>query len=428
MIFYIKRNKKKIINYFVWRLVALACQFPSISKQLLFFCSFFEKQYHHSKVLPIVWMDLSISEKWLLRGSENNLSCNPVYNGTQEIFGITLPNIYCRFFKNSSVSMSSSSVVLEDESVCIERVLVSDIDKNFFDYSAGHIISHTKTVAIVKMEKANKEYENGIFLGGNGCFNYYHWMIEILPKLQFLEKIPGFFSNYPLLISDDVEKISNFREVLNLLKVDKEIIFLPKNELFFIKNIVYFDTQNNIPFNLRDGYHYKKYYTLLSKNSIFYMRNSILKGLHDYPGIQKLPKRVFFSRKNERRKYNKEDVLSCLIKYGFSEVFMEDMSFIDQVYIMLNAEYIAGPTGAVWTNIIFSEPGTKGLCWMAQEFSEFSAFSTLAYFVDVDLRYIFYNAETYSTAELFSKEYTIDVNKIEATIKMLVSSNGKIDS
>ena len=72
-----------------------------------------------------------------------------------------------------------------------------------------------------------------------------------------------------------------------------------------------------------------------------------------------------------------------------------------------------GPTGAAWTNLIFCKTGTKCLCWMAEEFGDFSAFSTIAEIVGADMQYISYKTGARSTDELYGRDYSVDVSKIE---------------
>ena len=56
--------------------------------------------------------------------------------------------------------------------------------------------------------------------------------------------------------------------------------------------------------------------------------------------------------------------------------------------LFLNAKIIIGPTGASWTNIIFSKKGTKALMWMNMNWGNFPVFSTFAAIMGVDLYYI----------------------------------------
>ena len=394
------------VHHLRWQMIRFACFDNPASQIVLYICRKACKKPYELQVIPFHWMDESVNhQKWLLRASDNAMAYGPHYfNGIQSVKAVRLPDINCRSFTNTRISITSSSVVLNDKEALIERALFTN--QNKFDYSGGHIILHRTKNAIVRICDA-LAIERGIFLGGNGSFNYYHWLIEILPKLQYLDDLPEQFINYPLLVSEDIEQIPTFKETIVLFAPGRKLIILKKNLSYSVGNLIYIDSPSNLPFNLRKDEKFDLAYSLISRHSITYIRDVVLANMKIGFANSNHSKKLFFSRTSERRKYNKEDVLECFLKFGFEEVFMEDISFEEQVSLMHNADVIAGPTGAVWTNMIFCRPGTKGLCWMAEEFGDFSAFSTIANLVDVDLRYVTYKAGVNSTSELYSKDYLI---------------------
>lgn len=377
------------------------------------------KEYRDLWVIPFQWMDQSANhKKWLLHIGGNAIIYGPHFcNDIQSFKTVCLPDVNCHSFINARISMSSSSVVLNDNKALIERTVIPNQGK--CDYRAGHIVLHGAKTAIVRLGDA-VAIEKGIFLGGNGSSNYYHWLIEILPKLQFLDDLPKQFINYPILVSEDIDQIPALKATINLIALDHELIILKNNLAYSVGNLIYIDSPSNLPFNLRRGEKFDIAYSVISGHSVAYIKDIALANVKTCLAYSNHPKKIFFSRKSERRKYNKKEVLECLTKLGFEEVFMEDISFEEQVSLMQNADLIAGPTGAAWTNLMFCRPGTKGLCWMAEEFGDFSAFSTIAHLVGVDLRYVTYKAGVHSTSELFEKEYVVDVALIEECLTDLI--------
>ena len=73
------------------------------------------------------------------------------------------------------------------------------------------------------------------------------------------------------------------------------------------------------------------------------------------------------------------------------------------------------------SNLIFCKSGAKGLCWMAEEFGDFSAYSNIAHIVGVDLQYVAYKAGVYSTGELYYQDYHIELSMIEKGLASLSS-------
>jgi len=363
------------------------------------------RAYRDLRLLPMEWMDQSdAEEQGLLRHGSVGASYGPHYvTGQQSVERISLPDINFRTFQNARVSVSSSSVICNDKKVFIERVEHSEQQK--FDYSGGQILSHGRETA----EKIKK----GIFLGGNGSYNYYHWLVEILPKVQFLSLLPPSYADYPLLISENVERIATFKETLDLLSTDREVVMLKEDLSYVVGTLVYIDAPSSFPINFRTGVRFSLSYTHISGDSIRYIRKAALERIKTFKQQEvACSKRIILCRKEERRNYNENDVFECLARFGFEKVYLGELSFDEQVAVVHQAEWIVGPTGAAWTNLIFCQPGAKCLCWMAEESGDFSAFSTISHLVGADMQYITYKTDARSTGELYRKDYAVDVSKI----------------
>lgn len=365
------------------------------------------------KVVNCNWMDrYSSPYEGVLRDAYDGYAYSPWFVDKKKPNPINtnLPELKYRHFKKAKVSVVSSSVLLADESLAIERV--GRYEQHGFDYSAGHILMHNGNYAIVQDETSFR-LNRGIFLGGNGCFNYYHWLIEIIPRIEFFYKLPEQYITFPVLVSCDVNDIPSFSEILHKFCASKEVIFLDKNKTYIVDDLIYVDTPNNLPFNLIEGEQLKVNYTLMHPGSVEYIRRVCLSEDVTANGVFKYPKKIFLKRKMVRRKYNQEEVESCLKKYGFVSIYMEELEFDEQIRTMYHADLIVGPTGAAWANLVHCSEKSKALCWMAEEFSEFSAFSTLAEIIGVDLKYLTYACGSKSSAEVFVRNYIIDSRKIE---------------
>lgn len=69
-------------------------------------------------------------------------------------------------------------------------------------------------------------------------------------------------------------------------------------------------------------------------------------------------KRIYISRqKNRRRVVNHSEIEPVLSKYGFEEVFCEELSFEEQVRLFSGAEAVFGPHGAGTVNAMFAPRG-----------------------------------------------------------------------
>ena len=370
------------------------------------------------KILPLVWMDESTAqEKGMLRRGSEGIAYGPHYIGcAQSTERVCLPNVHYYVFERARVSAASSSVILNDKQVVIDRAIGPD--QNQYDYAGGHILAHGCDTSLVRLRET-EDIKRGIFLAGNGSWNYYHWIVEIVAKLEFLPKLPEHYQEYPLLVSEDVVRIPSFRESLDIFAKGHEIVVLSKELQYVVDELIYINSPNNLPFNLFGNHKFKCNYVTIDSLSIAYLRKIALQDALRTPALSVYPQKIFLHRTSGLRSYNQDEVFNYLSLFGFTKVMMDNLSLLEQVRTIHHADYIIGPTGAAWTNLIFCRPGAKGLCWMADEFGDFSAYSSIAGMVGVDLRYLTYKAGVHSTKELYSKGYRIDLIMIEKGLSAL---------
>lgn len=398
---------------FVRVLLYLMDNHREIARLIFNSAAFAIKNIRNYKIVNVVWLDeCYVNMGKTLRVATEGVAYGPLrmrdtYTRKQIV---QLPEIKCYVFQNGVVSASSSSVLKNDGILAIERV--GRYESHDFDYSAGHIHRDRGKSALIKVTDRIR-HDRGIFLGGNGAFNYYHWLIEIAPKLEFVDKLPDSYGDFPLLVSHAVLDIPSFSSILSKFCSNRRVIGLDENLSYEVEQLVYIGTPNNLPFNLRAGRTSEIGHTLIHPESINFIRDKCLTS--DVLGVDNThyPKKVFLKRNQERRRYNQEEVERYLNERGFESVFMEDLTFDQQVRVMQNAEWIVGPTGAAWANLVFCKPHTNALCWMADELADFSAFSTIAGHVNVSLRYITYTTGLHSTADLYYADYKIDLMAID---------------
>lgn len=377
------------------------------------------------KVLPLIWLDKATDyEKGLLRSAHSGMAYGPRFvGGVQEAVPVSLPDINYYLFKKVRVSALSSSVIINEKKIVIERAIGPD--QSNYNFSAGHIRSHSQNTAAVNRSKKNENIEKGIFLCGNGASNYYHWIVEVLPRLEFVEKLPDHYQKFPLLVSDDVASIPSFAYTLRIFAPDREIVLLDKNKSYTVDDLIFITSPNNLPFNIIGNNKFNIANVTLNSLSIDFIRKNVLANELVGSSSENYPKKIFFCRKAERRNYNQDEVFAFLSKFGFVKIFMEDLTFTEQVRTVYHAEFIVGPTGAAWTNLLFCRAGTKALCWMAEEIGNFSGFSTLARLVDVDLRYLTYKSGVKQVSDIYGQDYMVDMSAIEKGMADFIKLTGE---
>ncbi len=383
-------------------------------KSIIFFkiVRIFTKSFYNCALLPYEWLD-RLSNQNILIQNKNFISYGPryIYNTNVSTAIVTCPDVCWRVIRNSIVTADSSSVVVQEKKILIERC--GRDNQDYYNYSTGQIKWHGRKNALVKFSSNIIRSKKGIFLGGNGASNYYHWMVEIFTKSMFISSLPEKYLDFPIFFSVDVKNIPQFNAMIDIISENREIVWMNPHQSYSFEEMVYIDSVNNIPFNVVGKHKLSVSDIVINLDSILWLRKIFLdKFSQSFSCSTLVSKRVFLYRENSRRHYNQDKVKLLLDSLGFISVDFSEIGFMQQVELFNNADWIVGPTGAEWSNLVFSKRGLKCLVWMANEIGDFSAFSNIAACVDADLVYLTYSVDVNQTANLFEKCYFLDVEKL----------------
>ncbi len=206
--------------------------------------------------------------------------------------------------------------------------------------------------------------------------NYFHWMYDLLPKLELLERanisidrVDAFLVNscsYPFQ-----------RETLNLLGIPDEKI---------LDRTLYHAIADHliVPVSPFDGK------GKIAKSACDFLRRHLLP--HG-TSTRRFPKRFYISRKGAsyRRVQNEEEVMANLQSFGFEEVALETFSVQEQITLFSQAEVIVAPHGAGLTNLVFSQPGVTLIeILSANEFLNY--YRVLSHYLDINYYYFIADA------------------------------------
>jgi len=223
----------------------------------------------------------------------------------------------------------------------------------------------------------SKILESGIVINGRFPSNYYHWVINILPKVFLVEKEGRVPKAVPVLVSVSVRGTPAEEALRLVLGGRREIIFIP-NEPHHVRDayvvetavpeIAHLSGNKNPRFDVLGGFNfsfmrsYRQFFLDAQERAV--------------PGGYFSPPRVYLSRSSKVRPFNEHDVRTVLEKHGFIAVNIEDHSFLEQVKIFAGAEFVVSTTGAQWTGAMFSR-GAKCLIMAPSFLSGNSVFSKL---------------------------------------------------
>ena len=218
----------------------------------------------------------------------------------------------------------------------------------------------SKTHVLLELPHAHRSIDTGLLIGGST--NYYHWLIDFLPRFYLLEKAGIAIKNYPIIVNSGLTRFQ--METLGLLGIRQEqLIEVNVGEVLAVGKLV-------VP-------------AILSTNT--FVAQAVLDWLRIF-GLSHLPKectshkrRLFISRADAtvRRLINEDEVYNSLEPLGFERFVPGAYSFIEQVGAFSNAECIVGPHGAGLTNLVFAPPNAL-IIDIKNTFSAAQFFETLA--------------------------------------------------
>ena len=217
----------------------------------------------------------------------------------------------------------------------------------------------TENIVFEKGTARLKKSLNGtvftLLTGGAGNSNYWHWLFDVLPRLEIIkEKFSTNEINY-FLFPDLEEKFQ--KETIRMLD-------LPVSKTISSKVFRHF--QSDYVITVDHPYVIKNNPSIEIQNLppwiIKFLRNNFLKEKNN----KKLFSEKFYidrsdSKSNHRhlRKIiNEDEVKDFLIKKGFSIITLSNLSFKQQVNLFSNASQIVGLHGAGFANLTFCNPKT----------------------------------------------------------------------
>lgn len=179
------------------------------------------------------------------------------------------------------------------------------------------------------------------FLSLRGGSSYYHWMIEVLPRLDLILNSGINFNDIDFFIVNNFHKPFQ-KETLKQLGIPPEKIIASEKrpsiqaERLLVPSV-----------------------WLMPQWSCQFLREQFLEDLTD----RKVTNydRIYISRQQttSRQILNEEEVLGLLTQFGFQPIVLESLSFREQVSCLASAKVVVAPHGAGLTNLVFCNPGTK---------------------------------------------------------------------
>lgn len=277
----------------------------------------------------------------------------------------------------SSLVISGAGDLLSDEMV--------DFPTEDFGIKSPHIVYRYKNKVILSYrKKPNTRIKEGILLSCDHDNNYFHWLVECLPKLVFIDDQKQ-FKEVPLLLPYGLHE--NLLAALTRVNINNHpIINLSPGIAYRVDRLVF-------PSNLSrvvDRYKGSPVFDtdiVLSHKWIARVAD-LLKN--DVKNKKKPWRKLYLTRRKGLRALgNQEEIELMLFKHNFEIVELDGVSLDFQIELFSQASVIVAPTGAALTNMLFCQPGTKVIILMSNhETTNFSFWSNLGDIAMLDVKII----------------------------------------
>jgi len=242
--------------------------------------------------------------------------------------------------------------------------------------------------------------------------SYYHWTIDIMPRLFLLKDQ---LSGKSLLVH---KNISQFHlDMLNKFNL-KKIIFIEDNEIVKSQSVYFTSLPNycitqSIKINSQESAIFQtniNHSLMREMKQWFQNNNPLLKK-----NIENKNNKIYISRKKARHRkpLNESELEIMLNKNGFTEVFLEDLSFDQQVQLLNESNVVVGIHGTGLTNILFMEPKTHVINLISELYHDFSPLATAGI---ADLNYTHINCSGASTNNPAYNDIKVDLNLLQQVL------------
>lgn len=211
---------------------------------------------------------------------------------------------------------------------------------------------------IVAPEEVEYHHDNTTFIGYNA--NYYHWLIEELPRLSLVIQA-GMLEDRSVLVDQDAREWQ--LELLRRFGIANDRMRRVDFRRFVkVRNVV-------VPSRLSTN-------GVAHPEAVAFVRETLLRG---HPGSCRPGKRLYVTRDTApgRSMLNADEISSQFQRAGFISVNPSYMSIDQQIDIFSDAEVIAGPAGAGLANAVFA-PSNARLIQLAPTDSCWETFTSLA--------------------------------------------------
>lgn len=195
---------------------------------------------------------------------------------------------------------------------------------------------------------------------------YFHWLLEVLPKLLMILRAGYKFEEVDLFL---VRQISPpLMEFLSYLGI-------PEEKVILWNQVPHLKVKRLIVTSSLENYDYGKKPTGIA------IEPWASRAMYEHFALKSASegkkRRIYVDREHAsiRKVINNTEVKTQLEKYGFESVALENLNLAQKQSLFSNAEFVVGPAGAGFANLVLCPPGCAALIFYQEGFESNSFWS-----------------------------------------------------
>jgi capsular polysaccharide biosynthesis protein len=330
---------------------------------------------------------------------------------------------YVETAKTFVLSLPKGRVWGEGNIVTHDDKLLLDLSSTFY-YSENRKYVVHRDALVVKDENGLKLRENvhkippvkklkgrALVLAVHGGRGYYHWMIEVLPRLYLVEK-----AGYKI---EDFDHIIINSKTAGFVKESLDFFGIPESKIVETHWLPHLQADELIvPSIVGEPF-------IVPKWACEYLHEKF----RPYLRKQRPGKKIFISRAKaaHRRILNETQLREYLKNQGFEILMMEKIDLLEKAKILSEASLIVSTHGAGLSNLVFCHPGTTVI-----EFTHHTILSPPFWNIGANLgmNYFFVRSTPLNTPNYFEElakidqrtaftlDIQIDIEKLDRTLQL----------
>jgi len=196
-----------------------------------------------------------------------------------------------------------------------------------------------------------------IVLSSRASDNYFHWLIEVLPKWLLIESCDE-YKNFPLLINAHMPK-QHYQALKKLVGNSRQLIGAEQGKHYRIGKLIVPSKLSKICFDLLSGLELKKEDVCYHSAAISFLQSRFSERMNEKLTRRKIYLTRRSSKLQTRKLLNQNEVEIFYAHKGYEMIDMATLSFQQQIAIFQSASAIAGVSGASFSNLVFAPKDCK---------------------------------------------------------------------